>query len=96
MKEIKELLDTQADIIASIYKGNKDVTASMEAIKLRLLDNMKIPDLTVQDIKQIVEDGIRDTKTAKSTEVQEQVNDTTGLNNEYEEENEDLFGDSEF
>lgn len=96
MKEIKELLDTQADIIASIYKGNKDVAASMEAIKLRLLDNMKIPDLTVQDIKQIVEDGIRDTKTAKSTEVQEQVNDTTGLNNEYEEENEDLFGDSEF
>lgn len=96
LKEIKELLDTQVDIISTIYKGNKDVAMSMEAIKLRILDNMKIPDLSVQDIKQIVEDGIRDTKTAKSTEVQEQVNDTTNLNNEYEEENEDLFGDNEF
>lgn len=95
LKEIKESLDTQVDIISTIYKGNKDVNSSMEAIKLRIIANMKIPDLSVQDIEQIVQDGIRDTKTAKSTEVQEQVNDTTNLNNEYEEENEDLFGSEE-
>ena len=96
MKEIKELLDTQSDIIASIYKGNKEVASSMEAIKLRLLENMKIPDLTVQDIKQIVEDGIRDTKTNKSTEVKEEVQQADNFNNEYEEENEDLFGNDEY
>lgn len=97
MNEALETLKSKVAIIEEIYKGDKQVESSMKAIKLNILKNMNVQDLDVNDLKSLIETSIRETVTEIASIAKEQVEavgNPTGIGNDYEEENADLFGDN--
>lgn len=99
MNEALETLKSKVAIIEEIYKGDKQVESSMKAIKLNILKSMNVQDLDVNDLKSLIETSIRETATEIASIAKEQVGavgNPTGIGNDYEEENQNLFGEEEF